>query len=67
MSIEKLEKEGFALVLSGGAALGCAHLGVLDVLEARALAPKEIAGTSMGAGEGAILAVDVMSSRALHK
>jgi NTE family protein len=56
MSIETLEKEGFALVLSGGAALGCAHLGVLDVLEAKGLEPMEIAGTSMGAIVGAAFA-----------
>jgi NTE family protein len=56
MAIDKLEQDGFALVLSGGAALGCAHLGVLDVLEAQELAPREIAGTSMGAIVGAALA-----------
>ena len=63
MSIEKLEKEGFALVLSGGAALGCAHLGVLDVLEARGLVPKEIAGTSMGAVVGAAFACGFSCTR----
>ncbi|RMF14508.1 MAG: patatin-like phospholipase family protein [Candidatus Dadabacteria bacterium] len=43
----------FALVLGGGAALGYAHLGVLDVFEQEGLMPDLICGTSMGALAGA--------------
>ncbi len=43
----------FALVLGGGAALGYAHLGVLEVLEREGLMPDMICGTSMGALTGA--------------
>ncbi len=49
----RLKSKGFTLVLSGGAALGCAHLGVLEYLEAHDLFPREIVGTSMGAIVGA--------------
>ena len=41
-------KENFTLVLSGGGALGIAHLGVLHDLEKHNIVPKEIVGTSMG-------------------
>ncbi|ROR41250.1 patatin-like phospholipase family protein [Caminibacter pacificus] len=40
--------KNFSLVLSGGGALGIAHLGVLDDLEEYKLFPSEIIGTSMG-------------------
>lgn len=38
----------FSLVLSGGGALGIAHLGVLHDLEQKTLVPMELIGTSMG-------------------
>lgn len=38
----------FALALGGGAALGYAHLGVLEVLEAEGLRPDLVLGSSMG-------------------
>jgi len=47
----------WALVLSGGGALGMAHLGVLKVLEQEGYHPHLIAGTSMGAIIGALWAV----------
>lgn len=53
----KLETENFTLVLSGGGALGIAHLGVLHDLERKRLVPKEIVGTSMGGIVGACMAV----------
>ena len=46
----------WALVLSGGGALGLAHLGVIKVLERNRLKPRLIAGTSMGAVIGALWA-----------
>lgn len=44
------------LVLSGGAARGFAHIGVLQALEARDMRVDAIAGTSMGAILGALYA-----------
>ena len=52
-----MHPDGFSLVLSGGGALGIAHLGVLHDLEQRGLAPGEIVGTSMGGIIGACVAV----------
>jgi len=46
----------WALVLSGGGALGMAHLGVLKVLEQEGYRPGLIAGTSMGAIIGGLWA-----------
>jgi len=46
----------WALVLSGGGALGLAHLGVIKVLEREKLTPHMIVGTSMGAIIGALWA-----------
>ena len=47
----------FSLVLSGGGALGIAHLGVLHDMERLGLHPAEIIGTSMGGIVGASLAI----------
>lgn len=47
---------GLGLALGGGAALGAAHLGVLQALEARGLRPEFVAGTSAGALVGAAYA-----------
>jgi NTE family protein len=44
------------LALSGGAARGYAHLGVLQVLEENEIVPDYIAGTSVGSIVGALLA-----------
>ena len=52
-----LEDGRFSLVLSGGGALGIAHLGILHDLECRNLCPGEIVGTSMGGIVGACMAV----------
>jgi len=49
-----IDFEDYSLVLSGGGALGIAHLGVLEELQNE---PKEIVGTSMGGIIGACLAV----------
>ena len=45
---KNLKTDNFTLVLSGGGALGIAHLGVLHDLEQKALVPAELVGTSMG-------------------
>lgn len=53
----KLQTNQFTLVLSGGGALGIAHLGVLYDMEQQSLIPAEIVGTSMGGIIGACLAM----------
>jgi len=47
----------FALVLSGGGALGLAHLGVIEDLENLGKTPVEIVGTSMGGIIGACISI----------
>ena len=49
-------RDGFTLALGGGGGRGWAHLGVARALEAHALRPSRIVGTSMGAIIGAALA-----------
>ena len=56
----------FTLVLSGGGALGIAHLGVLHDMEKQALVPKEIVGTSMGGIVGACIAIG-MSEKEIYE
>lgn len=51
-----LPGRGVALVLSGGAARGYAHAGVLKALEANGLRPDLIVGTSAGSIVGALYA-----------
>ncbi len=58
--------ENFTLVLSGGGALGIAHLGVLHDLEEQHLVPSEIVGTSMGGIIGACLAIG-MKEQEIHE
>jgi NTE family protein len=55
--IKKFNRENFTLVLSGGGALGIAHLGVLHDLEKQNIVPNEIVGTSMGGIVGACIAI----------
>lgn len=57
MLTDKIDFDNFSLVLSGGGALGIAHLGVLADLEKYHIKPKEIIGTSMGGLIGASLAI----------
>ncbi len=54
---KNLQNKNFTLVLSGGGALGIAHLGVLHDMEKQQLVPNEIVGTSMGGIIGACLAI----------
>lgn len=50
-------KKNIALVLSGGAARGFAHIGVIEELVAQGYTIKSITGTSMGALVGAFFAM----------
>tara|TARA_R110002050_G_scaffold286088_1_gene436147 strand:+ start:101699 stop:104056 length:2358 start_codon:yes stop_codon:yes gene_type:complete len=50
-------KPTIGLVLSGGGALGIAHIGVLKVLEERGIKPDFIVGTSMGSVVGGLYAL----------
>jgi len=60
--IENLTSNQFSLVLSGGGALGIAHLGVLHDLEKLELKPSEIIGTSMGSIIGACISIGMKES-----
>lgn len=51
-----VERERVGLVLSGGAARGLAHIGVLKALEEQGITIDAIAGTSMGAVVGGLYA-----------
>ncbi len=53
----KLQNENFNLLLGGGAALGYAHVGVLEYLNERRLMPLSIHGVSMGAIIAAVMAL----------
>ena len=55
--VKELDSTPFSLSLSGGGALGFAHLGVLEDLEKFNLTPSEILGTSMGGIIGALYAI----------
>ncbi len=56
----------FNLSLSGGAALGYAHIGVLEYLYELNLSPKAIYGVSMGAIVGAVEALDIPNSKKIE-
>ena len=64
--IKKLQNNHFTLVLSGGGALGIAHLGILHDMEKQHVVPNEIVGTSMGGIVGACLAVG-MKEQNIHE
>jgi NTE family protein len=49
-------KKGLGIALSGGAARGFAHIGVIKALEEHGVEPQIIAGTSMGALVGVLYA-----------
>jgi len=63
--IETLKKAPFSLVLSGGGALGIAHVGVIGDLDRFGLIPSEIVGTSMGGIIGTLLAVGMKEEQIL--
>jgi NTE family protein len=60
---KNLQNKNFTLVLSGGGALGIAHLGVLHDLEKAQLTPSEIVGTSIGGIIGACLAIGLKEEK----
>jgi len=64
--LTSFQNKPFTLVLSGGGALGIAHLGVLHDLEKLELLPSEIVGTSMGGIIGACFAIG-MIEREIYK
>jgi NTE family protein len=64
--IKNFETKDFTLVLSGGGALGIAHLGVLHDLEEQNIVPKEIVGTSMGGIIAACMAIG-MKEKEIHE
>ena len=64
--LKNFQSNNFSLVLSGGGALGIAHLGVLHDLELQKLVPSEIVGTSMGGIIGACMAIG-MSEKDIYK
>lgn len=53
---EKVLPKTIGLCLSGGGALGCAHIGVLQALEDCGIYPDVISGASMGAVIGSVYA-----------
>jgi len=63
----KLKNRDFSLVLSGGGALGIAHLGVLSDLEKHHLSPAEIVGTSMGSIIGACMSIGMKEKTIYEK
>jgi len=64
--INDLKENNFSLVLSGGGALGIAHLGILADLEKYSIVPQEIVGTSMGGIIGACMAIG-MKEKEIHE
>ncbi len=60
-NVEKVDKDDarprIGLVLSGGGALGLAHIGVLQALEEIGIKPDYVTGTSMGAIIGGLYAI----------
>ena len=64
--IKNLKTNNFTLVLSGGDALGIAHLGVLHDMEQKQIVPKEIVGTSMGGIIGACMAIGLKEQEILE-
>ncbi len=64
--INNFATEHFTLVLSGGGALGIAHLGILHDLEKCHIVPSEIVGTSMGGIIGACMAIG-MNEEEIHQ
>jgi len=64
--INEIKTNNFTLVLSGGGALGIAHLGVLHDLEQQHIKPNEIVGTSMGGIIGACMAIGLNEAE-IHK
>jgi NTE family protein len=65
--IDKLKRNNFSLVLSGGSSLGLAEIGAIKFLEKNSLQPSEIIGTSMGSIIGALYALGETSQTIQEK
>jgi len=65
MESNAVRPKRWVLALSGGAARGIAHAGVLKVLEEENLRPDLIVGTSAGSLAGAFLAAGVSAARTI--
>ena len=65
--MKNFNREKFSLVLSGGGALGIAHLGILYDLEKQNIVPSEIVGTSMGGIIGASIAIGMKEKEILEE
>lgn len=65
--MKNFNREKFSLVLSGGGALGIAHLGILHDLEKQNIVPSEIVGTSMGGIIGASIAIGMKEKEILKE
>lgn len=63
---ERRERPALALVLSGGAVRGGAHIGVLAVLEERGVRPDLILGVSAGAVVGVAAAAGLPATEIAH-
>ena len=63
---KNIDADNFTLVLSGGGALGIAHLGVLHDMEKANLIPKEVVGTSMGGIIAACIAIGMKEQEIYH-
>lgn len=61
--IENFNTDNFTLVLSGGGALGIAHLGIVHDLEDKQIVPSEIVGTSMGGIIGACVSIGMKEAQ----
>ena len=64
--INNLKTDHFSLVLSGGGALGIAHLGVLHDMKKQQIIPQEIVGTSMGGIIGACISIGLEEDEILE-
>ena len=62
LNLPNLKQPKIGVVLSGGGALGLAHIGVLKVLEERGIKPDFIVGTSMGSVVGGLYALGYTAS-----
>ena len=64
--METNEKSKIGLCLSGGGALGLAHIGVIQALENHGIFPDEISGSSMGAIVGTLYAAGYSPAQMLQ-
>ena len=67
MTTKILQTNPFTLVLSGGGALGIAHLGVLHDMETKGLKPAEVVGTSMGGIIAACMSIGMNETQIFEK